>query len=98
MLLQQAVVALVGGLALRVASSPLSHDDKLKARELPPTHRLHERHMPHWREQWSKRTKVPDTAVLPVRIGLKQSNLREGHDKLMDMYGINSGLNMQSLG
>jgi tripeptidyl-peptidase-1 len=28
---------------------------------------------------------VPDTQVLPMRIGLKQCNLEEGHDKLMDM-------------
>jgi tripeptidyl-peptidase-1 len=32
-----------------------------------------------------KRELVDAEALLPVRIGLKQSNLDAGHDRLMDM-------------
>jgi tripeptidyl-peptidase-1 len=34
---------------------------------------------------WVKRSIVPDKALLPVRIGLSQSNLDRGHDMLMDI-------------
>jgi tripeptidyl-peptidase-1 len=79
MLLQILVAALAAGLAL---ASPL------KKREVPDSHVLHERHLPHWSSQWTKRAKVPGTETLPVRIGLKQSNLEAGREKLLEMWAF----------
>ena len=78
---------LASGLVLGALAGPLSHDyaGARTKREVPSSHSLHERHLPHWERQWSKRSKVPDTQILPMRIGLKQSNLEAGHDKLMDL-------------
>ncbi|TVY25147.1 Tripeptidyl-peptidase sed1 [Lachnellula hyalina] len=87
MLLNTLVASLASGLVLGAFAGPLSHDyagAKTK-RVVPSSHSLHERHLPHWESQWTKRSKVPDTQILPMRIGLKQSNLEEGHDKLMDL-------------
>ena len=36
--------------------------------------------------RWTTRDKVPAGAILPVRIGLAQSNLEKGMDYLMDVY------------
>jgi tripeptidyl-peptidase-1 len=36
-------------------------------------------------EGWVKRELVDAEATIPVRIGLKQSNVDAGHDLLMDM-------------
>ncbi|TVY82742.1 Tripeptidyl-peptidase sed1 [Lachnellula suecica] len=88
MLLQSLVAALASSLALEAVASPLlSHDFSGVAvkREVPSTHRLHERHLPKWSKQWTKRSKVAHSQVLPMRIGLKQCNLEAGHDKLMDI-------------
>ena len=87
MLLQSLVAALAGGLILQAVASPLSPQfaGVQRKREVPATHALHERHLPHWETQWQKRSKVPDHQVLPMRIGLKQCNLEAGHDKLMEM-------------
>lgn len=52
---------------------------------LPPTHRLHERHLPHWGKHWAQKDRVPGSTLLPMRIGLKQSNLDKGAELLMDM-------------
>jgi len=76
MLPQVLLAALAAGLAL---ASPL------KRREVPDTHRLHERHLPHWSARWTKRSKVPSTEMLPMRIGLKQSNLEAGAERLYEM-------------
>ncbi|EFX06237.1 alkaline serine protease [Grosmannia clavigera kw1407] len=75
-MLKTLLLAATAGLAL---ASPVSR------REVPATHTLHERHAPHWAEHWSKRSKVPDDAVLPMRIGLTQQNLAAGHDRLMEI-------------
>ncbi|CZR60665.1 related to Tripeptidyl-peptidase sed1 [Phialocephala subalpina] len=86
MLLQSLVVALASGLVLQTAASPVAHHAGVeKKREVPASHSLHERHLPHWQQQWSKRSRIPDTQILPMRIGLKQSNLDVGHDKLMEI-------------
>ncbi|MDB5910915.1 MAG: alkaline serine protease [Massilia sp.] len=77
MLPQVLFAAVATGLAL---ASPL------KKREVPDSHRLHERHLPHWSAQWTKRSKVPSTEMLPMRIGLKQSNLEVGREKLYEMW------------
>lgn len=84
MLRKSLLAALAAGLALEVVASPVAHDGALK-RDVPATHALHERHAPHWGRKWAKRAKVPGHAVLPMRIGLKQSNMEAGHEKLMDL-------------
>jgi tripeptidyl-peptidase I len=86
MWLDQFAIVLVGTLGVQAASGTLSQSAGVASREVPVSHALHERHLPHWGEQWSKRHRLPGTAVLPVRIGLRQSNLQEGHEKLMDMF------------
>jgi tripeptidyl-peptidase-1 len=86
MFVRALLTALTAGLALEAVASPVvARDATLKKREIPSTHSLHERHAPHWGKKWTKRAKVPAEVVLPVRIGLKQSNLDAGHDKLMDL-------------
>ncbi len=83
MLFQSLTVVLAGG--LMVAQTALASPVMVKPREVPATHALHERHKPHWGRSWTKRSKVEASAILPVRIGLKQHNIAAGHDKLMDM-------------
>lgn len=36
--------------------------------------------------QWTKGDRLSSDAILPMRIGLKQSNLEHGHGMLMDVY------------
>lgn len=85
MLFRCFVTALAGGLALEAAAGPVAVDN-LKKRSVPATHNLHERQLPHWSKQWNKRSKVPSSVMLPMRIGLRQSNIEAGESKLMDMY------------
>lgn len=85
MLFNSLVVALASGLVLQTVATPISNNGLKTKREVPHTHSLHERHLSHWSNVWTKKSKVPDTQLLPMRIGLKQSNLEAGHDLLMDM-------------
>lgn len=87
MLLESLVAALIAGLALETIAGPLSAEYPGAGirREIPSSHTLHERHLPHWSREWTKRSKVPKSQILPMRIGLKQRNLEAGHDVLMDM-------------
>ena len=85
MLLRTLVATLASGLVLETLASPVSHGEDKTKHEGFWTHSLHERHIPHVSKKWSKRSKVPDSQILPMRIGLKQCNLEAGHDKLMDM-------------
>ncbi|RFU34872.1 hypothetical protein B7463_g1445, partial [Scytalidium lignicola] len=87
MLLNSLVAALAGSLVLEAMASPLSPEYAVARpkREVPSTHSLHERHLPHWSKQWTRRSKMTDDEILPMRIGLKQSNLDAGHEKLMDI-------------
>lgn len=91
MLLYLRVVALATCLISGAIAGPLSYEytGAQTKRQVPSTHSLHERHLPHWSQQWTKRSKVQDTQILPMRIGLKQVNLEAGHNKLMDMYALN---------
>jgi tripeptidyl-peptidase-1 len=58
----------------------------LPRRRFPPSHVLHERHTPEHTEGWAVVVERPDPkASLPMRIGLKQSNLDRGHELLMDV-------------
>ncbi|KAK8006812.1 hypothetical protein PG989_000802 [Apiospora arundinis] len=95
MLIQSLVTALATGLVLEAVANPLavqqqrrsssSLSSSLKKRQAPATHNLHERHVPRLEHQWTKRAKVHSRTMLPMRIGLKQSNLDAGHDRLMDI-------------
>jgi tripeptidyl-peptidase-1 len=85
MLFGSLVAALASStLILEAVASPVNTGARVK-REIPATHNLHERHQPHWSRKWSKRSKLADDRILPMRIGLKQSNLEAGHNKLMEM-------------
>ena len=86
MLFRCLVTALAGGMALEALASPVARDTAAKKRAVPASHTLHERHMPHWGRKWTKKDRVPAGTQLPMRIGLKQSNLEAGHNKLMSMY------------
>ena len=50
----------------------------------PTNHVLHERRddVP---KAWVKRARIDASAILPVRIGMVQSNLDKGHDLLMEV-------------
>ncbi|KAL7907816.1 putative Tripeptidyl-peptidase sed1 [Trichoderma velutinum] len=51
-------------------------------REVPGSHRLHERQNPNWESQWEKQGRIPTYGLLPMRIGLEQSNIDEGARRL----------------
>lgn len=83
MLYQRLISAFVGALATSSAlASPVSSG--YVKRDVPGSHVLHERQLPHWSRTWEKKSKVKRSTVLPMRIGLRQVNLQEGHDLLME--------------
>lgn len=53
-------------------------------------HVTHERRIVHSHLQWEKRSRLEPHDVIPVRIGLTQRNLDQGHDLLMDVSDPNS--------
>ncbi|TVY83605.1 Tripeptidyl-peptidase sed1 [Lachnellula suecica] len=65
--------ALLGALAVEAAVVPF-----------PAGHVLHERRS-YAPKAWAKRDRVDGSALLPVRIGMTQSNLDKGHDLLMEV-------------
>jgi tripeptidyl-peptidase-1 len=67
-----------------VESASRRHGGVAKKR-IPASHALHERHAPEHTDGWSIVERADPKASLPMRIGLKQSNLDKGHDLLMDM-------------
>jgi tripeptidyl-peptidase-1 len=85
MLFRFLVAALTCGFVFETAANPIAHSGSRTKDEAFISRTLHESHLPHWSKYWSKKSKVPDTQILPMRIGLKQSNLDAGHDRLMDM-------------
>lgn len=87
MLFKSLVAAFGLQLAVEVVASPLLRDNaKVPAkRDVPSTHRLHERHPPRTANHWTKRERLSRSTVLPMRIGLKQRNIDAGHARLMDM-------------
>ncbi|CZT06100.1 related to serine protease [Rhynchosporium graminicola] len=52
---------------------------------VPKSHVLHEKRDSTNYHQWVRRGKISPSAILPVRIGLKQQNLENGHDYLLDI-------------
>ncbi|KAI1325767.1 subtilisin-like protein [Xylariaceae sp. FL0255] len=92
MLFRSLLVAVTAGLA---TATPVIEGQRI----VPRSHVLHERSAPHWAQKWTKRSKVPGEAVIPMRIGLTQSNLQEGHEKLMEIsnpFHENYGKHMTS--
>ncbi|KAI0018743.1 subtilisin-like protein [Xylariomycetidae sp. FL0641] len=85
MLVRSLLLALAAGLSLEALAGPVTRDTSLRKRVVPSTHNVHERHAPNWGRKWTKRTRVQRSFVLPMRIGLKQSNLDAGHERLMDI-------------
>ena len=87
MLFRSLTALLAGGLAIDAAlalETPGQSGSAVTRREVPASHILHERQMPHWSRAWTRTKRMVSTAVLPMRIGLKQPNLALGHDLLMD--------------
>lgn len=83
-MLPQWAVVILATVAMATPLSIPSATESIK-RNVPGTHVLHERHQPSLQSKWVKRAKIDKGMVLPVRIGLRQSNLDEGHSRLMDM-------------
>ena len=85
-MLFRSLVAVLGLLqTAEVLASPLLHSSSSRKRDVPHTHAIHERHTSRMSDQWVKRDKLPGVTVLPVRIGLRQSNLDKGHGRLVEM-------------
>jgi tripeptidyl-peptidase I len=89
MLLRLLSAVIAGGAALHASAGAVSSNNGRRSewakRAIPDTHRVHERSMPQWKAEWKKGDRLSSEVVLPVRIGLKNSNLKEGHDRLMEM-------------
>ncbi|KAB5582238.1 peptidase S8/S53 domain-containing protein [Coniochaeta sp. 2T2.1] len=60
-------------------------DGRIPRRRIPPSHAVHERHEPQHTEGWTRVELADPIAILPMRIGLKQSNLDLGHELLMNL-------------
>ncbi|KAJ1335029.1 tripeptidyl-peptidase I [Microdochium nivale] len=82
MLLTQLAAVVATGLVLGTSANPVPAGTVTK-RHVPATHMLHERHVPQHAAHWTRRSRVPSTALLPVRIGLTQGNLDAGHHRLL---------------
>lgn len=80
---QLAIIVLA--LSLRPVASPLSVVSTQSKDDIPLTHGVHERQHPRWRMEWAKRKRISRAAILPMRIGLMQSNLEEGARHLLMM-------------
>ncbi|CAK7270742.1 hypothetical protein SEPCBS119000_004242 [Sporothrix epigloea] len=63
---------------------------KKSKRVIPDTHVLHERQPSSWARRWEPATRAPSDAILPMRIGLKQRKVDDGHNKLMAISDPNS--------
>jgi hypothetical protein len=50
------------------------------------TYALHERQEVWHSEGWTRIERADPKAILPMRIGLTQSNLEKGHELLMTLY------------
>jgi tripeptidyl-peptidase-1 len=72
------------GLVLPASGGRVNTRDRAP-RSVPSSHIIHERHTQGHLHGWVKRELVDAEATLPVRIGLKQSNVDAGHERLMDM-------------
>lgn len=67
---------LLCALAIIVIAAPAGHHYEVhERREYNP-------------DAWTQDRRLTGETILPVRIGLTQSNLDRGHDLLMDMYAL----------
>jgi tripeptidyl-peptidase-1 len=78
------VISTLCGLVLPASGARGDARDRI-SRGIPPSHVIHERHEHHHVEGWVKRELVDAQMIVPVRIGLQQSNVDAGHELLMDM-------------
>ncbi|TRX89818.1 hypothetical protein FHL15_009251 [Xylaria flabelliformis] len=65
--------------------APENTAPRLSKRVIPQTHTRHEKRTAVQGSAWSKVDRAKREALLPMRIGLKQQNLVDGHDLLMDI-------------
>ncbi|KAI1349367.1 peptidase S8/S53 domain-containing protein [Xylaria sp. FL0043] len=65
--------------------APQSITSQPVKRVVPRTHVQHEKRTTSHGSAWSKVERAKREALLPVRIGLKQTNLMDGHNLLMDI-------------
>ncbi len=72
------------GLVLPASGGRVNNRDRTP-RGVPSSHTVHERHARNHLRGWVKRGLVDAETSLPVRIGLRQSNVDAAHDRLMDM-------------
>ncbi|OIW33556.1 subtilisin-like protein [Coniochaeta ligniaria NRRL 30616] len=99
MLFRHLSAALAGSLLVIGVVADHAVGTALKKRVVPRSHTVHERQPEHWADKWEKRDKVPADVLLPMRIGLKQLNLVEGHNKLSDIsnpFSANYGKHMSA--
>jgi tripeptidyl-peptidase-1 len=66
-------ISIVAAIAVLVNAAPA-----------PLKHVLHEERSKHPRD-WVKGARIEKTAVIPMRIGLTQTNLEKGYDYLMEV-------------
>jgi tripeptidyl-peptidase-1 len=71
-------------MALKLASYTIAFAAIASALSVPVPHVLHEARDTS-SERWIKRGRVPSYAKLPVRVGLAQNNLDNGHEYLLDV-------------
>ncbi|KAI5928203.1 peptidase S8/S53 domain-containing protein [Camillea tinctor] len=85
------LLCLAGLVRLEVAANPLYRHDveqidpSISKRSIPETHIQHERRTVEQEKSWAKVERARSEALLPMRIGLKHTNLQSGHDLLMDI-------------
>lgn len=82
------VIMLFRPLSILVAAgclASLSATAAIKKRQVPASHVQHERQLEHLSNHWEKRDRVGSSTLLPMRIGLTQDSLEQGHELLMDM-------------
>jgi tripeptidyl-peptidase-1 len=89
MLFQSIAVLATAALSFRISAASLGVSNEFTPtrakREIPSTHGLHELQDNHWLARWTKRSKVPEGSLLPMRIGLVQQNLEAGALRLSEM-------------
>jgi tripeptidyl-peptidase-1 len=56
----------------------------VEAIAIPPQHEVHEKRGT-LHPRWTKRDRVEPHKLLPMRVGLTQTNLENGYDYLMDV-------------
>ncbi|KAH8901971.1 hypothetical protein BR93DRAFT_973059 [Coniochaeta sp. PMI_546] len=59
-------------------------------RHIPLSHVVHESHEPRHIEGWTRAERAVPVAILPMRIGLRQSNVDLGHEVLMNISNLTS--------